>query len=174
MKCSVTGHASRHGTPFLLCPNPTLSKNLRRPRSPQQGPFYGLGAAVPRSPRRGQQRPTSDLVAPEPTWPHPLRALPHPCGPGARERRPTQHPRQCLPHSPATGDWRLGLQKPLAGPLRSPGHCAAESWGQAGPGCSQRRDLGVGAGRRVRTARRGRPRPGGGEGWSGRRGPRGQ
>lgn len=48
---------------------------------------------------------------------------------------------QCRPHSPATGDWCLGPQRPLACTQLCPGHWVGRSWGQAGTGRSQSRNL---------------------------------
>lgn len=70
-----------------------------------------------------------------------LRRHPHPSHPGW----------QCFPHSPATGDWCLGPQRPLACLLLSPSHHVGRSWGQAGTGRSQGRSLEEEHGGLVRT-----------------------
>lgn len=57
------------------------------------------------------------------------------------------------PHSPATGDWGLRPQRPLACPLLSAGHWVGRSWGQPGTGRSQGRGLEEEFGSHVRTTR---------------------
>lgn len=119
---------------------------MRYRLSLQQGPSL-LGPPVPRRPRRWQQRPSSQGLAGGPATPT--------LGSGwslVLGRDANSDPgRQRHPHSPATGDWCQGPQRPLACPRLCPGHWVGRSWGQAGTGHSQRRNLEEEYGGPVRT-----------------------